>query len=256
MKMHVLAGGRLRMRRNIYFTDADKSEMIDLPVSAFLLRHPQGNVMFDSGCHPSVAEGPEQAAARWGGMARMMTPVAPPEENVITSLQCVGVKPDDIDLVICSHFHPDHCGCNVFFRKATMLVHAKELEAAQAPDAAQKGYLPTEWDHPNLRQVIDQQHDVFGDSKIVCVPLPGHTPGIVGALVNLDRDGTFLLASDTVSVRAMLDRDVMPKNMWNAEVSAQSIAEVKRIEARGATVLCGHDDAQWQTLRKGADAYE
>ena len=33
-------------------------------------------------------------------------------------------------------------------------------------------------------------------------------------------------------------------------------AEVRRIEARGATVLCGHDDAQWATLRKGAHAYE
>ena len=30
----------------------------------------------------------------------------------------------------------------------------------------------------------------------------------------------------------------------------------RRIEARGATVLCGHDNAQWATLRKGADAYE
>ena len=27
-------------------------------------------------------------------------------------------------------------------------------------------------------------------------------------------------------------------------------------EARGTTVLCGHDEAQWLTLRKGADAYE
>ena len=28
------------------------------------------------------------------------------------------------------------------------------------------------------------------------------------------------------------------------------------IEASGAMVICGHDAAQWATLRKGADAYE
>ena len=48
----------------------------------------------------------------------------------------------------------------------------------------------------------------------------------------------------------------MPRNTWNADALAKSLAEIKRIEARGATVLCGHDDRQWQTLRKGADAYD
>ena len=36
----------------------------------------------------------------------------------------------------------------------------------------------------------------------------------------------------------------------------KSFAEIRRIEAGGVTVICGHDDAQWQTLHKGADAYE
>ena len=56
MKMHCLSGGRVRMRKSIYVPDADRSETIELPVSCVLLRHPQGNVLFDTGCHPSVAE--------------------------------------------------------------------------------------------------------------------------------------------------------------------------------------------------------
>ncbi len=78
----------------------------------------------------------------------------------------------------------------------------------------------------------------------------------MGALVALERDGQFLLASDTVSLRSSLDTGVLPRNTWNAEALLKSWDEVRRIEARGATVICGHDDAQWQTLRKGADAYE
>jgi hypothetical protein len=49
---------------------------------------------------------------------------------------------------------------------------------------------------------------------------------------------------------------VAPRNTWNADALDKSWQEVRRIEAGGATIICGHDDAQWQTLRKGADAYE
>jgi glyoxylase-like metal-dependent hydrolase (beta-lactamase superfamily II) len=64
------------------------------------------------------------------------------------------------------------------------------------------------------------------------------------------------LASDTVSLRSTLDSGVIPRNTWNADALTKSLDEVRRIEARGATVLCGHDAAQWASLRKGADAYE
>jgi len=76
------------------------------------------------------------------------------------------------------------------------------------------------------------------------------------ALAALDKAGTFLLASDTVSLRSTLDTGIIPRNTWNAEALEKSLAEVRRLEARGAIVLCGHDDAQYASLRKGADGYE
>ena len=48
----------------------------------------------------------------------------------------------------------------------------------------------------------------------------------------------------------------MPRNTRNADALLKSLAEIGAIEARGATVLCGHDAAQWDTLRKGADFYD
>jgi glyoxylase-like metal-dependent hydrolase (beta-lactamase superfamily II) len=166
------------------------------------------------------------------------------------------VEPDDVDAVVCSHLHPDHCGCNAFFRKATIICHAKELAAARAPDAAMQGYIAADWDQPMPFREIDGQHDLFDDGRIVLIPVPGHTPGTVAALVGLDRSGSFLLASDSVGLRLHLEREVIPKNTWNADQALASLAEIKRIEAGGATVLCGHDAAQWATLRKGADAYD
>ncbi|HUC49958.1 MAG TPA: N-acyl homoserine lactonase family protein [Xanthobacteraceae bacterium] len=253
MKMHLLSGGRLRMRKSIFQTAADKNETIELPVPCVLLRHAQGNVLFDTGCHPAVAE---YAEARWGALARLMTPIMPPGENVVNGLSGIGLSCDDIDLVVCSHLHPDHCGCNIFFERATFIIHSKEVEAARAPGAQAQGYLAAEWQQDAPTDVIDDQRDVFGDGRIVLLPLPGHTPGTTSALVQLDRSGAFLLASDTVSLRSTLDTGMVPKNTWNADALARSLAEIRRFEAGGAKIICGHDAAEWTTLRKGADAYE
>jgi glyoxylase-like metal-dependent hydrolase (beta-lactamase superfamily II) len=104
--------------------------------------------------------------------------------------------------------------------------------------------------------MIDGECDVFGDGRMVLLPLPGHTPGPTGALVTLDRSGAFFLASDTVSLRSTLDTGVVPKNTWDANALVKSLAEIQHIEARGAQILCGHDAAQWASLRKGFEAYE
>jgi N-acyl homoserine lactone hydrolase len=253
MKMHILPGGRVRIRKSIFLPEADRSETFELPVSSILLRHGQANVLFDTGCHPAVAE---SAEARWGGMAKFMTPVMGPDDNVLAGLSGLGLGADDIDIVVNSHLHPDHCGCNAFFKKATVMVHSLELEAAKAPGSVTGGYLPIEWDHPIPMETLSSERDLFGDGRVVLIPLPGHTPGTTGALVALDRCGQFLLASDAVSLRATLDRHIAPRNTWNAEALLKSLDEIRRLERGGATVLCGHDPQQWATLRKGAEVYD
>ena len=253
MKMHLLSCGRLKIRKSIFLPAAERSETIELPVSSALLRHDRANVLFDTGCHPAVPEDPQ---GRWGGLAKLMIPIMQPGEHVLTGLAGLGLQPDDIDVVVNSHLHPDHCGCNAFFRRATFMVHSDELGAARAPDSEASGYVAAEWDQSMRFDAIDGQRDVFGDGRIVLLPLPGHTPGSIGALARLDRSGTFLLAGDTVSLRETLDTGIIPRNTWNADALSKSLGEVRRIEASGATVLCSHDAQQWDGLRKGHDAYE
>ena len=253
MKIHILSGGRLRMRKSVYLPEAERTETIELPVSCTLLRHAQGNVLFDTGCHPSTVD---DAAQRWGTMAKAMVPIGTHDENVVSELATLGLTPQDIDVVVNSHFHSDHCGCNEFFKRATVVCHRKELEAAQGPDAVQKGYVPADWQHPMPTRAIEGEHDLFGDGRLVLLPLPGHTAGTLGALASLDRDGSFLFAADAVALRANLEREIMPKNTWDADVATGSLQEIKRIQASGATVIFGHDAEQWAALRKGAQAYE
>lgn len=253
MKMHILSGGRLRMRKSVYLPEADRSETIDLPVSCVLLRHSQGNVLFDTGCHPSTVE---DSVGRWGTMAKAMTPIGGPQENVVSELANVGLVPEDIDVVVNSHFHSDHCGCNEFFKRATIFCHQEELRAAQSSDAVQKGYIPADWQHPMPVVAIDSERDFFGDGKLTLLPLPGHTPGTLGAVVNLARDGSFLMAADAVALRENLEREIMPRNTWDPDKAMGSLREIQRLERAGTKVLFGHDARQWEEVRKGLDAYE
>jgi glyoxylase-like metal-dependent hydrolase (beta-lactamase superfamily II) len=253
MKMHFLSGGRLSMRRSVYYPGAAKEETVELPVLCTLLRHGQGNVLFDTGCSPEAATNPE---ARWGGVARAMRPIFSPDQAVISQLRTVGFGTDDIDLVICSHLHPDHCGCNEHFKRATIFCHADELAAARSEQGPAQGYLPREWDQPQSFETFAAQKDVFGDGRIVLLPVPGHTPGMTAALVALDDDGAFLLASDAIPVEANCVEGYAPKNSWHLDKATAAIAELKTIASGRARIIYGHDDAQWKTLRVGAQAYQ
>lgn len=253
MKMHILSGGRLQMRRSVYYPGAPREEMFSLPVSCVLLKHEQGNVLFDTGCSPQAATDPE---GRWGPLARAMMPTFEPQDAVIGQLPLAGLEANDIDVVICSHLHPDHCGCNAYFTRATVICHARELELARSADGPALGYLPADWDHPNRFDTIEADRDVFGDGRLTLVPMPGHTPGMTVAHVALDRDGAFLLASDAAPVRAVIDEGYAPRNSWDKDKATAAVAEITRFEKDGATILLGHDDAQWRTLRTGAAWYE
>ncbi|MEH2595136.1 N-acyl homoserine lactone hydrolase [Bradyrhizobium sp. AZCC 1577] len=241
------------MRRSIYVPGSAKDETIELPVHAALVRHQQANLLFDTGCSPEAATNPER---RWGGLARVMMPIFKAEETMVQQLAAIGLTPDDIDIVVCSHLHPDHCGCNEYFHRATIFCHAAELEAARADGAEQRGYLPQEWNQPQGFKTFDGQHDVFGDGKVVLVPMPGHTPGSTVARVGLDRDGTFVLASDAAPLQSSIDTGVPPKNTWDMDLAAAALVELKKRRDAGETVVSGHDDGQWKHLRKAAEFYE
>ena len=253
MKMHILSGGRLQMRKSVFLPALPKDVMTELPVNCYLLRHPQGNVLFDTGCHPSTLT---DAEGRWGGMAKLMRPIGAPKDNVIDALATVGLTPLDIDLVVNSHFHSDHCGCNAFFKKATILCHAKELASAQADGAEKMGYLPVDWKNEIPVETFAAQKDLFNDGRIVLVPVPGHTPGMIGAMVSLPKSGDFFLASDAVPLRENLEQEILPKNIWNQDQTWHSVQEIARIARHGTEILFGHDEDQIKSLKTGTQFYE
>ncbi|MEI2514539.1 hypothetical protein V8941_16355, partial [Acinetobacter soli] len=90
-------------------------------------------------------------------------------------------------------------------------------------------------------EIFDRQTDVFGDGRLTLIPLPGHSKGTTGALVKLDQSGEYLLASDSLSVRANLDQRVSPRNSLDVDQFLKSLDEIARLEASGVKIICGHD---------------
>lgn len=253
MKMNILSGGRLKMRKSIYMPTENRDDMVELPVISILLQHKSGNILYDTGCAPQAASDP---AARWGGLAKVMQPIFSPADTVVNQLSKRGLFAEDIDVVICSHLHPDHCGCNNAFKRATIYAHRAELAAARGEDADKQGYLPQDWDISQGYTEIDEETDLFGDGKIVLLPLPGHSPGLTTARIELERDGTFLLASDAAPMMCHVDEGYAPKNSWDKELAEKALAKIKAEKLRGTTVICGHDDDQWSELSQKKDDYQ
>jgi len=241
------------MPRAAYYPDADPDDWLEMPVSCALFRHAQGVALFDTGCHPDAADDGE---GRWGDGARRSKPIFRPEEAVVSQLLKAGVTAEDVDLVICSHLHYDHCGCNAFFHRATVICQALEIAEARADDAEIKGFLRREWDVGATIQAIEGEHDVFGDGRLTLIPLPGHTLGSMGAHAVLDRSGPFLLASDAAPVEASFVHCTVPRSTRDPALYLASLAEIARHEDDGAMVIFGHDDAQWRRLRTGAAYYD
>ena len=86
-----------------------------MPVISTLIQYKKTNILFDTGCHPDVQINPLK---RWGNLSNFMIYTGTSENNLISNLKKNNIKPNDIDLVINSHLHPDHCGCNEFFKNA------------------------------------------------------------------------------------------------------------------------------------------
>jgi glyoxylase-like metal-dependent hydrolase (beta-lactamase superfamily II) len=184
-----------------------------------------------------------------------MKPVFAPQDAVVHQLPLLGLSAGDIDVIVCSHLHADHCGCNSFFPGATLVCSEAEMEDALSPDPAALGLLRTEWDHGGPVETFAGSRDLFGDGRITLLPAPGHTRGMIIAHTVTEASGAFVLASDAAPMQSTLDRRIVPRNSWDVESAGRTLDEISRLQADGARVIFGHDETQWRALQAGPESY-
>ncbi|HXJ82679.1 MAG TPA: N-acyl homoserine lactonase family protein [Candidatus Methylomirabilis sp.] len=252
VSVYALCGGLIDLDRSVFFSDVEPGTRVTAPVICFLISHPSGHVLVDTGVHRQAIIDPVgRLGERRAGLFRMRSA---PTDEVVTQLALLGLAPDDIRCVVNSHFHFDHCGGNEFFPHATFLVQRPEMEAArQVLAGATLRYNPSpiDFDHPLDYRLIDGEHDVFGDGQILLVPTYGHTPGHQSVRVRTGKGGDLVLTEDACYTRETMDRDVLPNVVWDTEEMSRSLATLRQFRDRqGATVIYGHDADQWHQIRR------
>ena len=225
---------------------------IRLPIPAYLIEHPKGTALFDSGMHKDCQLDP---AARVGSrLAGLFAFDFHPGEEIAARLTALGRDPAKIDLIINSHFHFDHCGGNAQIRNATMIVQRREWDAGMDPDrAAKSGFDARDFDLGHKLRLVEGEHDVFGDGSVVCLPTHGHTPGHQSLKLRL-AGGEVVLAADACYFCRTLRERRLPRFVYDREAMHQSLDRLAALEAAGARIFFGHDPEFWQTVPRAPAA--
>ena len=251
VKVFALCTGAIELDRASMVSDLAPGQRWTVPVLSFLVDHPRGRLLFDTGVHCQARRDP---VGRLGPeRVKRLTVTSREGEDVLPELARLGLGPDDVRYVANSHLHFDHCGGNEFFPRATFLVQRRELDAARTPGFV-PGYSPSpiDFDHPLDYRAIDGEHDVFGDGTVILMPTYGHTPGHQSLLVRAGKGARLVCASDACYTQENMDRDVLPTILWDAGVMRDSLAALRKLrDSGGATIFYGHDPAQWAAMPRG-----
>jgi len=122
-------------------------------------------------------------------------------QNIETGLKKIGLNPEDIDILICTHLHWDHCFNNHKFKNAHILVQREEIRYAIAPLPMHALFYESQMIgmRPPWLNALESIEIVDGDREIVpgieLVKIPGHTPGFQGVKIKTSA-GNYFIAGD------------------------------------------------------------
>lgn len=174
-----------------------------------------------------------------------------PEEEMENVLRaCMGWSLEDVDTVINTHLHYDHCGGNFFFPNASFYVQRREWEAAWNHSPYEAAYYDC-GDFCKTRIPYSRWHFVDGEEEIFpglrVMLAPGHTHG--SQIVLLDtREGDLCFPGDTFTCAFNLEHNIQPFIVVDDRRLFQSMDLVRQVAQR---IVFSHDDQIKTGMRSG-----
>lgn len=203
-----------------------------------------GHILVDSGLPPDAPVPPG-------------APLAENEKSVLEHLADLGRRPDDIDLLICTHFDVDHAGYHDAFTRADLVVQRSHYDLARSGHPRYAAARP-HWDHPALRyRLVDSDTDLL--PGLTLLETSGHAYGHQSVLVRLPRTGPVLLAIDAAVMQHLFtpERQPWPTDDDPEQLRASTRKLLDLVEReRAALVVFGHDGEQWRTLKTAPHYYD
>lgn len=262
MKIHCLETGKVKVKKNqisrsrIFFPLPNPlpvllgREWSDwLPIHAWVIEHPEGVIVVDSGETAKTAN--SGYFPGWHPYFRRAVVMdVSPDEEIGPRLHQLGINQvKDVRLLILTHLHTDHMGGIYHFPESDILVDRKEYQAAQGFLGQLQGYLPQHlppWFAPRFFSWDDGPFGPFPahqrltrDGRVLAVPTPGHSPGHLSVIVQLDERYVFL-AGDTSYTQHNLVAGI-PDGVSSGE-SLKTMEKIRQFcEAFPTVYLPAHD---------------
>jgi glyoxylase-like metal-dependent hydrolase (beta-lactamase superfamily II) len=237
----------------------DKSRQIVIPVSMWVIDHPKGLVVFDTGNNVAITE---NCKAYWGeGNCNFLKPSQKREDTIDMQLKKLGYSADQVKVVVTSHVHLDHGGNLKMFPKAIHALQKKELFQGWWPEKFQ-GRTPGGAfildDLMGTRDYnfmeLDGDYDLFGDGSVMILSTPGHTIGHQSMKVKTAGSGTIIISQDAIWMQENLDGYPAGLN-FSVQAYTNSLNRLKFMrDIEGAQLFMPHDGDQYKA--KGGRWYK
>jgi N-acyl homoserine lactone hydrolase len=266
MKLYVFSSGALTIGKHILM-DLAPQETIKVPVGFFVVMHPKGNVLFDTGNNDKIITDPSY----WGPAFQRLSPVNTPDMAIDAQLGKIGLKPDDIKYVVVSHLHLDHGGNVAKFPNSTLVVQKDEIRSAFWPEPGMaRGYIPGDVGplrsdigegDPNKYKMIQLNGDldIFGDGSVVVKRWVGHTPGSQMMVVRLPKTGTIILTGDNAYFRENVEKNILPNIVlaYDPPGILRAYEWIRHLQAtEKADFFTAHDPDAFKALKKPPEYYD
>jgi N-acyl homoserine lactone hydrolase len=245
--LDALQNGYLGFERSGLFYGERSAERVALPITCYLVKTSDANILFDTGVSPRAVDG----LLRTDPLARFT-----PEDLLVHRLDAVELDPHDVEVVVLSHLHFDHAGGAELFPSSRLMVQRDEYAAAHYPPPySAPYYYRKNFDLPGYSWT-----HFDGDTEVVpgvtALRTDGHTPGHQSLLVELPTTGPVILAADCCYWQEHVDAERVPGVVTNPAQALHSIKRLKTLaRLLGARIFPGHDPVFWQTVTKPPEAY-
>ncbi len=232
---------------------------VEMPINAFLIRHRDGLVMFDTGLDPAIKSDPDYIHQAIGQFLvdRIFQFHIGPDDRLGRRLEARGVDPATIRTAVISHLHFDHVGGIVDIPQADLVVSQAEWDQLSRPHPEHEWILREHIELPDARwrpiefqpltdpvlAMFDGGFDLFGDGSMILLPTPGHTPGSLSMLVRSEARPPVLLCGDLAYGGEFIRRDKIP-GTGDAATLRHSYAQVRALLDRLPDLILvpSHDD--------------
>jgi len=170
--------GPFKMAALVPTLPKEKDRDIVIPVSIWIIDHPKGLVLFDTGNNLAVSDG--NCMSYWAeAFCNMLKPSQKRSDVIDMQLKKLGYSPDKVKVVVTSHAHLDHIGNIKLFPNAVHVIQKKELYQAWWPEKFQRGPAFVMGDFDGAARDFNYlelagDYDLFGDGSITILSTPGH----------------------------------------------------------------------------------